>query len=221
MATIAMLSAGSRAGVGYVFLFTEGARYAAVGAVVVVVWLVGRLLQYSNPRITPPRAILSTGVFVAVAVATLLAWSFDGSVTLFWPTISIGAAVILTVGVWSLLERWNLTVTRRAGDAAGLLLFGQLLDAVTTMVGVDVLGFYERVTLSRLLIDATASLPVPPLFGSTWLFVLLKLGLAVKIVIWIGKSDNLTPFERQGVLGVVTAAGLIPAVNNLALQSIS
>jgi uncharacterized membrane protein len=89
------------------------------------------------------------------------------------------------------------------------------------MVGIDVLGFSEQVRLSRLIIDATAALPVASVLGTTWAFVLLKLGLAVGIVIWAGQSTTLERFERRVILGIATATGLIPAINNLLLQLVS
>lgn len=145
----------------------------------------------------------------------------DESVTLFWPAVSIGTAVIITGILWLLLDRWDSDVTSRTGIAGGLLLFGQTLDAMTTMIGIDVLGFSEQVRLSRLIIDATASLPFVSALGTTWTFVLLKLGLASGIVIWTGQSADLSSIERRVILGIATMTGVIPAVNNLVLQSLS
>lgn len=148
------------------------------------------------------------------------AWIIGKSVTLLWPVVSVATAVILTGTVWLLLERWDPELTGRVGIGSSLVLFGQSLDAITTMIGIDVLGFSEQVRLSRLIIDSTAALPIASVLGTTWVFVLLKPGVAVGIVVWTGRSIDLGTVERHVILGVAAATGVIPAVNNLALQSL-
>ncbi|SER41733.1 Membrane protein of unknown function DUF63 [Natrinema salaciae] len=219
MVAVAMLSTGSRIGFGHTF--AGSTLYVVLGAGVAVVSTLSRSLRSDRIPITPPTVIMTSGVLLVIAAASSLSRSIGGPASLFWPTISIGAAVLLTFGVWALLERRRPAVTRRTGLAGGILLFGQLLDAITTIIGIDILGFYEQVTLSRLLINVTASLPVTPFLGTTWLFVLLKGGLTVGIVVWTGTAHDLTSFERQMILSIATATGLIPAVNNLVLQLLS
>ncbi len=109
-------------------------------------------------------------------------------------------------------------VTDQTGWFGGIVIFGQVLDAITTLVGIDLLGFREEVYLSRLIIDTTAQLPVSDFLGTTWLFVIIKCGLAVGIVTLVGRLENANRWEQRLLLAIVFVAGFGPAINNLHLQ---
>jgi len=216
MVTAALLSAGTRVGLGYPS--AGRAIYVAVGVVAVLAWGAGRSIQREG--ITPQRMVLIVGTLAALAVTSIFGLSLGRSAALFWPVVSVLTGLVLTATVWVSLARWQPAITRRTGISGGLLLTGQTLDATTTMVGIDVLGFSEQVTLSRLIIDATAGLPITPLIGTTGPFVAVKVGLAIAVLCWIGRPEDFTEVERRMIFGIVTAVGVIPAVNNLVLQTV-
>ena len=129
-------------------------------------------------------------------------------VCLFWPLVSVLASVVLTVGLWSAMRLRFSDVTEQTGWVGGLVIFGQVLDAITTLVGIDLLGFTEEVFLSRLIIESTARLPLTDVLGTTWLFVLVKCGLAVGIVTLIARTDDATRGEQWLLLGIPFGAGV-------------
>lgn len=155
---------------------------------------------------------------VAVLVATLSAIILALDVCLFWPLVSILGSLVLTAGLWHGMRLRLTDVTEQTGWVGGVVIFGQVLDAITTMIGIDRLGFTEEVYLSRLIIESTARLPMAELLGTTWLFVGIKCGLVVGIVTLVARTENASSGERWLLLGIVFLAGFGPALNNLTLQ---
>jgi len=151
-------------------------------------------------------------------VASLPVAVFGADFCLFWPLLSTLSAVVLTVGLWAAMRLRLSDVTEQTGWVGGLVIFGQVLDAITTLVGIDRLGFTEEVFLSRLIIESTARLPLTDLLGTTWLFVLVKCGLAVGIVTLLARTDDASRAERWLLFGITFGAGFGPALNNLSLQ---
>jgi len=143
---------------------------------------------------------------------------FGGELSLLWPIVSILSGVVLTLGLWVGMRRRVPDVTEQTGPFGLLVVFGQILDATSTLVGIDVLGFTENVYLSRLIIDATARLPLAELLGTVWLFVVIKSALVVGILTLIARTEDTSHPERRLLLAVVFVAGFGPALNNLQLQ---
>ena len=139
-------------------------------------------------------------------------------VCLFWPLVSVLASLALTLGIWSTMRRRLTDVTDRMGVFGGVVIFGQVLDAITTLVGIDLLGFTEEVFLSQLIIESTAQLPLTDLLGTTWLFVVVKCALVVGIVTLVARANDTTRGEQWLLLGITFVAGFGPALNNLGLQ---
>ncbi|MFC6835040.1 DUF63 family protein [Halomarina ordinaria] len=136
-----------------------------------------------------------------------------------WAALTVCASLVLTGGTWLVLQRHVPAVAATAGCAGLFAVFGQTLDAVSTFVGVDVLSFVEQVPLSRSILDATAALPTAPLLGSAWLFVGLKVGLAVALVALL--ADPRRPLGATDRLALLAAGafGLVPGLSNLWLYA--
>jgi len=151
-----------------------------------------------------------------VAILSLSVGRVD--VYLFWPLVSVVVSLVLTLGLWYAMQRRLGDVTDRMGVFGAVVVFGQVLDAITTLVGIDVLGFTEEVFLSRVIIESTAQLPLTDLLGTTWLFVVVKCALVVGIVTVVARTDDATHGEQWLLLGITFVAGFGPALNNLGLQ---
>ena len=102
-----------------------------------------------------------------------------------------------------------------------LATFGHALDAVSTAVGVDVLGFGERSPLSQHIMDAAAALPTADAVGVGWLFVLVKLAVVAGVVALFAEYVEEDPAEGYLLLGFVAAVGLGPGVHNLFLFTVA
>jgi uncharacterized membrane protein len=136
-----------------------------------------------------------------------------------WIGLSLSVSTFVTALLWSGYRRWIPETTGAAGLPGVFLLFGQTLDGVTTIIGIDMLGFSEQVPLSRLVLELTAQLPVASVIGVGWALFALKLALVTGLLRTVqpspGKRDHFV------TLALLTAgfAGLLPGLNNLLLQA--
>jgi uncharacterized membrane protein len=138
----------------------------------------------------------------------------------FSPVIPLAAllvAVLLAGLVYAAMARVRPTPVDRAGLLGVLVVFGHTLDGVSTAVGVDLLGTGERSPLPRAIMDLARELPTAPLIGEGWLFVLVKLGVAVVVLDLFGDFVEDDPLWGNTALGVVAAVGLGPGAHNLLL----
>jgi len=135
-----------------------------------------------------------------------------------WPAVSLTVSVLLTGVLWAGSRQWLPDATSAAGLPGGFVLFGQTLDGVTTIIGVDLLGFTEQVPLSRLVLSLAGRLPTAEIVGVGWALFVLKIGLAVGLIVVVAPESDGRDGWEQLALVVAGVAGLVPGINNLLLQ---
>ncbi|MGB9955965.1 DUF63 family protein [Haloferax prahovense] len=193
------------------------AVYLSVAVVAGATWL-----ALDATDLDSPTALAIPGALVAAGLAgfALFIGLAAGTLSVVWPGFALVAALVATPLTWR-------AVTRVAPEAAaagslGLLaIFGHALDALSTAVGIDVLGFGERTPLSRIILEAAAALPTAEVIGVGWLFVLVKLVVAGFVVALLADYVREDPTEGALLLGLVAAVGLGPGVHNLLLFAIA
>jgi uncharacterized membrane protein len=166
---------------------------------------------------------VGVGLAVAGTVATALLLAFAGTrgvyaaATPTWSVIGLVATVPLTAVAYAAMAyRWP-TAAELAGPLGLLAVFAHALDGVTTTVGIDILGRAERSPLPEAIMDFAGTLPTAPYLGTGWLFVLVKLAVAVGIVVAFADYVEEDPARGNLLFGAVVVFGLGPAVNNLLL----
>ncbi|WP_424016358.1 DUF63 family protein (plasmid) [Halorientalis pallida] len=136
-----------------------------------------------------------------------------------WPAVSLAISSLLSGLLWGGFHRLMPDRMRSAGILGIFVLFGQTLDGVTTIVGIDLLGFTEQVPLSRLVLETANQLPTASVLGTAWVQLLLKIGItALLISIVRPNGDGLDGFTALALVGA-GMAGLWPGINNLVLQA--
>ena len=197
--------------------------YLSVATVAGAVWTVTAAADLPTDRWRPPSVpgvvALAGSVLAVVAVGWALAVGAPG-LTVAWPALGLVVAAVLAAAVWSGLRR-AVPETECTGAVGALAVFGHTLDGVSTAVGLDVLGFGERSPVSRAVIEFAAGLPTAEVIGAGWLFVLVKLVLAVLVVVFLSEYVREEPTEGYLLLGAVAAVGLGPGVHNLLLFTIA
>ena len=200
-------------------LFTTPLVYLTAFDIAALLWALF-LIGVLDPRGWTPSGAMGVVGLLAVSPVVGLSLALDGgTVELFWTFTSIALTAVITAAVWALLAVYYPPATRRTGVLGGLVVFGQVLDSITTMVGIDVLGLTEQTPLSRAVLELAALLPTAEVFGVGWLFTLLKLGMAVAIV-WTVADYLHQPAQKYLLLGVAATAGLGPGFQNLLLYAI-
>lgn len=197
-------------------LFSSPSVYASTLVVAGLVWLGGRRLGNEYR--------LLTGVGVLFAVLTygvaLLVGAARGTLAPGWPLAGLVIAVLLAAVTWYTF-RWQWPgMAEVLGGAGALAIFAHTVDGVSTAVGVDVLRFGEQTPLSRLILEAAGALPTASIIGVGWLFVLVKVLLAVVVVWFLGDYIEEDPHAGSGLLLLVTAVGLGPGAHNLLLFTV-
>ena len=204
-------------------LFATPGVYLTTAFVGGVTWLVGLFLTDAGLYRSSERFLgtVGTGLFVAFTVFTLYtSWEF-GSFSPFWPVIAVVVAGILTALAWIALSLWFTEVAAVTAATGALVVFGHALDGVSTAIGYDVLGATEEVPLSLLILEAGESLPTYEYLGAGWLFVVVKMALALGIVGLFKEFVRESPRQARLVLVFVAAVGLGPGVHNILLFTIT
>lgn len=169
------------------------------------------------------RVLAGVG-FVALSIPIALALNHGtrtGELTWFWPLVGLFAGIVLSAVTWWALGRIRPRVTETTARVGGLAILGHALDATSTTVGVDILGFGEQTPLSAGVMHAAAVLQEALLggvpLGVGWLFVLVKLAVAAAVVSLLADLVRDDPTEGRLLLGFVAAVGLGPGIHNILL----
>ena len=203
-------------------LFSAPAVYLGTFCLLAPVWLGATLIAPTTGRAaTVARYVGAVGIGVAVTLIGFLLFQAQSpalpGLDPVAPTLGLVVSIALTAVVYLLVGIWRTDVLVRAKYVGGLVLFAHLFDGITTAVGVELLDVGERSALPQAIMNVAAGLPTADLLGEAWLFVLVKLLLAVAIV--VGFADYLSEAPTRGNLffTVVAAVGLGPAVHNFFL----
>lgn len=157
---------------------------------------------------------------LAASAAVLLVGASRGTLSPSVPVIGLVASTLVAAVAWAVLVRVS-PPAAVTGVVGALAVFGHSLDAVSTAVGVDLLGFGERTPLSRFIIEFAHGLPTDPYLGGGWLFVLVKLAVVCGVVALFADYVREDPTEGYLLLGFVAAVGLGPGAHNLLLFTVA
>lgn len=204
-------------------LFGTPSVYVTVAIVAGFVWIVANFLHAGGIYRSIPRFVGVTGTAFAT-VFTLLALMIGyeaGNFTPFWPALAVVITGIVTAIGWLALSLWFTEVAAITGVTGAFVCFGQVLDGTSTAIGYDLLGAAEEVPLSLLILEFADSLPTAEYIGAGWLFVLVKLVLALTVVGLFADLVRDSPRLGRAVLGLVAAIGLGPGFHNILLFTIT
>ena len=192
------------------------AVYFATFVLAGATWVVA--VRTAPERVPWVLGVAGTVLALVGTVAVLLA----GGVVRPGPSLaSVVVAVGLTGVCWVGLERVAPESVSTTGVTGVLVVFAHALDGASTAVGVDVLGRGERTPLSAEILEFAAGLPTASAIGAGWLFVLVKLGLAMGLVSLFTGYVREDPRQAYLLLAVVVAVGLGPGSQNVILFAVT
>lgn len=194
------------------------AVYLTIAALVGVVWAIAEASAAEGRTREPAVYLLAVGLVAAVGSLTgVLWWGLSEELRLFWPSIGLLAAVVLTVFAWLVLDRFFQQTATLAGLTGLVVLFGHALDGVSTAIGIDILEGVERSPIADTIISFGSTLPTSDLIGDTWLFVLVKVAVPLAVLVLFREYLDEEPSQARVLLAVIAAVGLGPGVYNLLL----
>ena len=168
-------------------------------------------------EVTRNLGLVGTGVLTVVLLLPAVTALRSGVADLIWPSLAVLGSLFVAAITVLVVALWRTPVVIRARYAAPTVIFAHVFDGVSTAIGTDILGVSERSPIPRAIMEFAGSLPTAPRIGSGWLFVLVKIAVAVGVVVLMDEYLDEEPVEASLVLSLVAAVGLGPATNNVVL----
>lgn len=193
---------------------------AAYVTTFVIAGSVWALSVHRGPNGHTPQSIAIAGI-VVLCGSLVVVFTGSGRFRYFWPFVGTVLASGLTVVSWWAIGEVFPDTARTTGWAGVLAVFGQCIDGVSTAIGIDFLGYGERTPLARSIMAIAELLPTADVLGVGWLFVLVKLGLALVLVRFLTGLVREEPAQGYLFLLVVAAVGLGPGIHNLLLYLVA
>jgi uncharacterized membrane protein len=134
-----------------------------------------------------------------------------------WPVVGLLLSIGGTFVVTLLIGLRRTDVFARMRYVGPLIIFAHLFDGITTAIGVDVLGAGERSAVPEAILNLAGQLPTADAIGTGWLFVLVKLVVAVAIVVLFADYTREKPVEANLIMGIIVGVGLGPGTYNFLL----
>ncbi len=203
-------------------LFAAPAVYLTTFLGMGLIWVISLVIGSGmGARERTAHYLGGTGFGAAAVMLGLLAWqSLDpavGPIRIVVPLAGFLASLAVTFVVYIALGAWRTYVIAEARIAGALVLFAHTFDGITTAIGVDILGVGERSVIPRTIMDFAADLPTASYIGTGWLFVVVKVFVAVAIVWAFAEYVHERPTRGYLLFALVTVLGLGPAFNNVLL----
>lgn len=203
-------------------LFGTPAVYLTLGATAGTTWVLAEVLASRRRGRSPAQYLFGVGAVAAIAsVIGLLTWQPSTTVEPVWPVAGVLASIALTAVAWVALGRYAPATTALANWTGVVVLFGHVLDGVSTAIGIDVLAAGERSPLAELVLDVGSLLPWSSTIGTGWLFVLVKLALPMAVLVLFREYLEEAPSQARVLLAIIAAVGLGPGVHNTLLFLVS
>ena len=201
-------------------LFGTPSVYLTTFALMGVFWLVFSFIATATGNASQiPRRLGAIGAGLAIVTVgfILLSGLRTGTLTIIWPLVVFVLSVVVTAIAWLALSLTYTSVAANTGIVGALVIFSHVLDGISTAIGYDLLGAGERSPLPREILEFAGTLPTAELIGAGWLFVLVKVALALGVVGLFSSFVREEPTEGYLLLGVIAAVGLGPGVHNVLL----
>jgi uncharacterized membrane protein len=170
-----------------------------------------------DENISRNLGLVGTGILTVILLLSAITALRSGLIDPVWPALAVLVSLFVAAIAVLAVALWRTPLVIRARYAAPVVVFAHVFDGVSTAIGTDVLGVSERSPLPRAIMEFAGDLPTASAIGSGWLFVLVKLVVAIAVVVLMDDYLQEEPVEASLVLSLVAAVGLGPATNNVVL----
>lgn len=204
-------------------LFGAPAVYLTTGLVAGSIWLFAVVGAAAGVFSSISRLVGVLGMNATIVSIAYVAWLGIqmGTLAPVWPVVSLAVAMALAGVAFIALSLTYTEAVAITGKGGAFVVFGHALDGVTTAIGIDIVGVTERSPVPRAIMEFAAELPTAAYLGSGWLFVVIKILLALVLVALL--ADYVRDERNRGNLALagVAAVGFGPGVYNMLLFLVS
>ena len=190
--------------------------YLSTAVLAGLVWLAATLGGDRTATIDGALGVAGATGLVAVAVVIIAVAEAPGRGSA-WILLGIGVSLLVTGVAWFGFQRLAPSAATTTGWAGAVVVFGHVFDGVTTSIGIDVFGTGEQSPIPRLIMEWAATLPTAEFIGAGWLFLVVKIALAVGVVWLFAEFVEEAPRRGYLLLALLAAVGLGPGAHNLLL----
>ena len=198
------------------FLFGNPVVYLSTFIILGCVWAI--ILIMGRDQIAA-RILLFSGMFAFVFVMVIL--SREGLTHPVWGIAGLGISVVVSILVWEGIKIKNEEGSELLGSTGLLGVVGQVIDGISTAIGVDILNFSEQTPVSKIILDFGSSLPTANIIGGGWVFIFVKIVLAITLVFLFVDYVKEKPLSARIFLIVMISIGIGPGIHNLILYSVA
>lgn len=200
-------------------LFGAPSVYGTTFAVAGVVWLFATVGADAGFFASVARLMGVVGTNALLVFVVFLGYlGFQsGTIAPLWPGVALLVSVVVAGLAFVALSVVYTDPVATTGTAGAFVVFGHTLDGVSTAVGVDVLGASERSPVPRAIMEFAADLPTAELLGVGWLFVVVKVALALVVLALFTDLVREEPYRGNALLAAVAAVGFGPGFYNVLL----
>ena len=170
-----------------------------------------------DENISRNLGLVGTGILTVILLLSAITALRSDLIDPVWPALAVVVSLFVAAIAVLAVALWRTPIIIRARYAAPVVVFAHVFDGISTAIGTDVLGVSERSPLPRAIMEFAGDLPTASAIGSGWLFVLVKLVVAVVVVLLMDDYLQEEPVEASLILSLVAAVGLGPATNNVVL----
>ncbi len=190
------------------YFFISPVIYITMFVFTAVVFLAAVYAQREGIVDDYAKPVAGAGVVAFAAVGAYLVYFgvTEAAVDLWIPVVVVAGATVFFAVVWFPLERLAPDVNKATGLMGAVLLWAHFLDASSTILGVEYLGYGEKQPIVQSIIDLT---------GTTYSFAVVKAAI-VLLIIYAFDEQFFEEFRRLPylLLVAVLAVGLGPGTRN-------
>lgn len=198
------------------FLFGNPIVYITTFILLGFVWA---MISFLNKDQIAEKILLISGLIGFGT--TMMILSKNGWTNPMWAVGGLITALVISILVWEGIKRKSTEISKVLGSTGLLVILGQTLDGTSTAIGIDILNFKEQTPISQIILDIGAALPIVNVIGAGWLFVCIKIGLAIALVFLFVDYVKEKPLYARILLIVMIAVGIGPGMHNLILYSVA
>jgi len=170
-----------------------------------------------DENISRNLGLVGTGILTVILLLSAITALRSDLIDPVWPALAVVVSLFVAAIAVLAVALWRTPIIIRARYAAPVVVFAHVFDGISTAIGTDVLGVSERSPIPRAIMSFAGDLPTASAIGTGWLFVLVKVVVAVAVVVLMDDYLQEEPVEASLVLSLVAAVGLGPATNNVVL----